>query len=222
MVGVLLVLRLVPGRQSAGSTSALAELKVFRDREVQLAIAITAVANIGLLTVFTFFAPLMTEVTGFAADTVTILLLVYGVGATVGNLVGGRLADRVLVKSQLGLLALLVITLVLMWVASGSLVITAVLVFVVGAVGFSVIPGMQLRVLTTATAAPTLAIAVNASAYQLAAAAAGWLGGQFIGGSLGARAIYLAAAAVTLAGLGLTAYASSNARQRRAVSLFIG
>lgn len=106
--------------------------------------------------------------------------------------------------------------------ASGSLVITAVLVFVVGAVGFSVIPGMQLRVLTTATAAPTLAIAVNASAYQLAAAAAGWLGGQLIAGGLGARAIYLAAAAVTLAGLGLTAYASSGARQRRAMSLIDG
>jgi MFS transporter, DHA1 family, inner membrane transport protein len=126
------------------------------------------------------------------------------------------------VKSQLGLLALLVITLVLMWLGSESLVITAVLVFVVGAVGFSVIPGMQLRVLTTATAPTTLAIAVNASAYQVAAAAAGWLGGQLIGGGLGARAIYLAAAAVTLAGLGLTAYTSSSARQRSDASLIDG
>ncbi|WP_246074861.1 hypothetical protein [Nonomuraea terrae] len=161
--------------------------------------------------VFTFFAPLVTGVTGFAAGAVAVLLLVYGIGAAAGNLAGGRLADRAPRRSQLGLLAALAAGLVVMWAVSGSMAATAVMVFAVGALGFAVIPGMQARVLATAAAAPTLAMAVNASAYQLAAAFAGWLGGRVIDTGLGLPALYLAGAAVTLAGLSLSAYAWHHA-----------
>jgi DHA1 family inner membrane transport protein len=65
---------------------------------------------------------------------------------------------------------------------------------------------MQARVLTTAAAAPTLAIAVNASAYQVAAALAGWLGGLVVAGP-GLPAVYLVAAVSTLLGLALTGWA---------------
>ncbi|MQA09369.1 MAG: MFS transporter [Pseudonocardiaceae bacterium] len=204
-VGSVLVLRLVPDvRDATPGTSAMAELRVFRRRDVQLAITVTAVGNMGLLTVFTYLSPLLVDVTGFAAGTVAVLLLVYGVGATFGNLAGGRLSDRALMPSQIGLLASLAVALVLMWTVSSSIVFTAILVFVIGALGFSVIPGMQARVLTTATAAPTLAVAVNASAYQLAAAIAPWLGGQVINGGLGLRSIYLVGAAVTVAGIAVS------------------
>jgi len=215
--GLLLVLRLVPrGQHSTPGTSAVAELRVFRSHDVQLAIAVTAIGNAGLLAVFTYFAPLLTNVTGFATGTVAILLLVYGVGATVGNFVGGWLSDRALMPSQISLLAVLAATLVLLWLVSTNMTITAILVFVIGALGFSVIPGMQTRVLTTATAAPTLAIAVNASAYQLAAAFAAWLGGQVINGGLGLRSIYLVSAAVTVVGIIVSCYAWF--RDRRVVS----
>lgn len=207
-LGLLLVLRFVPDvQQATPGTSALAELRVFRDRDVRLAIAVTAVGNAGLLIVFTYFAPLLTGVTGFAGDAVAVLLLVYGVGAAVGNVAGGWLADRALMPSQVSLLAVLAATLVLMWTVSAGTTITAVLVFVIGALGFSVIPGMQTRVLTTATAAPTLAMAVNASAYQLAAAFAAWLGGRVIDGGFGLRSLYLVSAAVTVAGIVVSCYA---------------
>lgn len=205
-----MTLKLVPAVAGAG-TSAVAELKVFRNRDVRLAIGVTAIANIGLLMVFTYFSPLLTQVTGFAAGTVAIMLLVYGAGAAVGNFAGGWLSDRALMPSQLGLLTLLAAALVVMWAGSGSIVVTGVMVFVVGAFGFSVIPGMQTRVLSTAIAAPTLAIAVNASAYQLAAAFAGWLGGQVIGGP-GLKPVYLVAAAVTVAGIALSGVAWARDR----------
>jgi DHA1 family inner membrane transport protein len=202
LVGLLLVLRLVPAVASGG-TSAVSELKVFRNRNVQLAILVTAIGNAGLLMVFTYFAPLLTDVAGFAAGSVAGLLLVYGVGATVGNLLGGWLSDRALMPSQVGLLALLTVALGFMWVASESTVVIGVMVFVVGALGFSVVPGMQARVLSSASAAPTLAIAVNASAYQLAAAFAGWFGGRVIDGA-GLRAVYVVAAGVTVLGIGVS------------------
>lgn len=207
LLGLLLVLPLVPDVGSGSATSAVTELRVFRNRNVQLAILITAIANMGLLMVFTYFAPLLTDVTGFAGGAVAILLLVYGVGAAVGNFVGGWLSDRALMPSQVGLLGVLTLGLVVMWAVSGSVVLTAVMVFLIGAMGFSVIPGMQTRVLNTASEAPTLAIAVNASAYQIAAALAGWLGGRVIDGGLGLRAVYLAAAAVTVLGILLSCYA---------------
>ncbi|MFE2725109.1 MFS transporter [Kitasatospora sp. NPDC059327] len=205
LVGLVLVLPLVPD-VAASTTSAVAELRVFRDRNVQLAIGITAVANMGLLMVFTYFSPLLTDLTGFADGAVPLLLLAYGVGAAVGNFVGGWLSDRSLMASQVGLLGLLTAGLLVMWAVSDGTVLTAVMVFVIGALGFSVIPGMQTRVLTTASSAPTLAIAVNASGYQLAAALAGWLGGRVIDGP-GLRSVYLAAAAVTVLGILLSAYA---------------
>jgi DHA1 family inner membrane transport protein len=207
LLGLVMVLPLVPDVASATpGTSAVAELRVFRNRAVQLAITITAVANMGLLMVFTYFAPLLTDVTGFAGGAVAVLLLVYGVGAAVGNFVGGWLSDRALMPSQIGLLGLLAAGLLLAWAVSGSTVATAVMVFLIGALGFSVIPGMQTRVLNTASSAPTLAIAVNASAYQVAAALAGWLGGRVIDGP-GLRTVYLAAAAVTVLGILLSCYA---------------
>ncbi|MEU0845861.1 MFS transporter [Streptomyces sp. NPDC005962] len=208
LLGLLLALKLVPDVQSSTpGTSAVAELRVFRNPKVQLAILITAVANMGLLMVFTYFSPLLTDVSGFAEGTVAILLLVYGVGAAVGNFVGGWLSDRALMPSQIGLLTLLTVGLAAMWALSESVPATAVMVFLIGAMGFSVIPGMQTRVLTTASEAPTLAIAVNASAYQLAAAFAGWIGGWVIDGGPGLRAVYLTAAAVTVAGILLSCFA---------------
>lgn len=212
-LGLLLVARFVPADQTGTRGSALGELTAFRQRDLQLAIAVTAVANIGLLTVFTYLAPLLTDVSSFAAEAVAPILLVYGVGAALGNLAGGWLADRALLPSQLVSLAVLVAILLGLWASTGT-AITAVLVFAAGAVGFSVIPGMQTRVMATAAAAPTLAIAVNASAYQVAAAFAGWLGGRVIGGP-GLRAIYLAAALTTVLGIGLSAVAWL--RERNAV-----
>lgn len=203
--GLVLVARFVPDDQPGVRTRALGEFAVFRSRELLLAIAITAVANIGVLMVFTYLAPLLTGPASFPAAAVAPMLLVYGVGATIGNLVGGRLADRALLPSQLGALALLVVLLLVLRL-SPSTTLTGVLVFALGAVGFSVIPGMQARVLTTAATAPTLAIAVNASAYQVAAAFAGWLGGRVLAGP-GLPAIYVVAAGTTVLGALLTAVA---------------
>ncbi|MDQ0378923.1 MFS transporter [Amycolatopsis thermophila] len=199
LLALLLVLRFVPAFPAPGG-SATGELRVLADRGVQLGIVLTAVGNLGAVTVFTCIAPLLTEVSGFDADAVPVLLLVYGTGAVIGNVAGGRLADRALMPSPAWMLTALAMTLVLFWLAAGHRAAAAVLTFVLGAPAFAIVPGMQTRVLTAAGAAPTLAVAVNASGFQLAAG--GWLGGQLITG-VGPRARYPAAAAVTVAGLGI-------------------
>jgi MFS transporter, DHA1 family, inner membrane transport protein len=212
LVAVPLVLRYVPA--APGTTSSVvAELRVLAHRDVQLAIALAVVGNVGVVTVFTYIAPLLTDVSGFAPGAIPVLLLVYGAGAVAGNVVGGRLADRALLPSLAGLLAALAAVLALFWLVSGVLAAAAVLTFVIGALAFAIIPGMQTRVAATATAAPTLAVAVNASGYQLAAAFAGWLGGRVIAGP-GVSAVPLVGAVLTVAGLGIALHLLR--RERRA------
>ncbi|MGV9304840.1 hypothetical protein ACWDLG_15825 [Nonomuraea sp. NPDC003727] len=108
--------------------------------------------------------------------------------------------------AQAGLLAVLAGTLALFWLVSGNQVAAAIMTLAIGVLAFAIIPGMQTRVLTTAGTAPTLAVAVNASGFQVAAAFAGWLGGQVISGGPGLRSIYLVGALLTGAGLLLALY----------------
>lgn len=204
-VALPLVIRFMPELPAADG-SVFGELRVFGDRGVWWAIGLTALGNIGLVTVFTFITPLLTEVGGFAASTVPVLLLVYGVGAVVGNQAGGWLADRALLPSVTGLLAASAGALLLFWLVGENQICTAILTFVIGALAFAIIPGMQTRVVAAAAVAPTLAVAVNASGFQLAAAVAGRLGGAVIGDGSGLRSIPLVGAALTVVGSALAAY----------------
>jgi DHA1 family inner membrane transport protein len=213
VLALLLVLRFVPVQPAAATGSVLGELRTFASRDVQLAIALTAVGNVGVVTVFSYVTPLLTEFSGFSADAVPVLLLVYGVGGVLGNFVGGWLSDKALLPSIAGLLAVLAGVLVLFWLLGGSQLPAAVLTFGTGLLAFAIIPGMQTRVLTTAASAPTLAVAVNASGFQVAALFAGWLGGRIIDSSAGLRAIPLVGALLTVAGLAIALYALRRDRQ---------
>jgi DHA1 family inner membrane transport protein len=213
LAGLLLVLRSVPAGPAIASGSVLGELRVVARRDVQLAIALTAVGNVGVVMVFTYIAPLLTNVSGFAAGAVPALLLVYGAGAVIGNFFGGWLSDKALMPSLTGLLAVLAGVLALFWLVSGARVPAAILTFVIGVLAFAIIPGMQTRVVATASAAPTLAVAVNASGFQVAAAFAGWLGGRVIDSALGLRSIFLVSALLTVAGVAIAGYAMRRDRQ---------
>jgi DHA1 family inner membrane transport protein len=206
VVALVLVLRFLPAQPAVATGSVLGELRVLTDRDVQLAIALTAMGNVGVVMVFTFLSPLLTDVGGFTPATVPVLLLVYGVGAVVGNLVGGRLSDRALVPSLAGLLTALATVLALLWLLGGNQAATVILTAATGALAFAIIPGMQTKVITAASAAPTLAVAVNASGFQLAVAFAGWLGGQVIADGPGLRSLPLVGALLTVTGLAIALY----------------
>ncbi len=200
-LGLLMVLRFVPAQAAAATSSVAGELRVFRSSRVWLAIAITALGNVGVVTVFTYLAPLATDVAGFDAAAVPVLLLVYGAGSLLGNFVGGWLSDKALVPSLVGMLVALAGALVVLRFVGGSAAAFAVMAFVLGALAFAIVPGLQTLVVSSASAAPTLAVAVNASGYQVAAAFAGWLGGQLIVGENGMRNLPLVSAGLTVLGL---------------------
>lgn len=204
MVGLFLVyggLNL-PAEEARGT--ATSELRVLRKWPVLLALAIIAIGNLGVLMVFSYFAPLLTDLGGNPSSHVPALLLAYGVGATVGNLIGGSLYDRNSRLYQPTLLGLLALVMVTAHFTALDAIPSVVMMVAIGALGFAILPGMQTMVMTTAAEAPTLAMAVSASGYQVAAGAAGLFGGLIADSEAGLRPIYLTAAAATCCGLLLT------------------
>lgn len=204
LIGLALVSWLIGTPHEETRASAVAELRVVRRRPVLLALSVTAVGNIGALMVFSYLAPLLTGVAGHPLDRLPALLLAYGVGATIGNLIGGALYDRNPRLYQPALLGMLAAAFAAMWLVAVRPLPAAVAVVVTGALAFAVIPGMQARVMHAAAEAPTLSMAVNASGYQAAAACAGGLGGMIADSDAGPRPIYLVAAGLTVCGLLLT------------------
>jgi DHA1 family inner membrane transport protein len=147
---------------------------------------------------------MMTRVAGFADGSVTWLLVLFGLGMVVGNLVGGKYADRALMPMLYAALGALAIVLGLFTVTAHAKVLAAVTIALVGALGFATVPPLQKRVLDQAHGAPTLASAVNIGAFNLGNALAAWLGGLVIDAGLGYTApnwvgAFLATAALVLA-----------------------
>jgi DHA1 family inner membrane transport protein len=182
-----------------------ADLAAIGRPQVLLGLAITVLGYAGVFTVFTYIAPVLTRVTGFSDEAVSPILLVFGGGLIVGNLVGGRLADRNLDRAiQLTLLSL-GLSLILMFFLLGNPWLTVALVGIVGAAGFATVAPLQMRVLEKAEGAgQALASSFNIAAFNLGNAMGAWIGGVAIERGPGLAALPLVAAIFPLAALALT------------------
>lgn len=199
---------LVPATPARADASLRAELGVFARPQVWVSIAVTILGFGGMFGGFTYIAFTLTEVTGFASSTVPWLLILFGAGLFVGNLVGGRLADRALVPSLLTILTVLTLVLAAFALTAQSKVATVVALLLMGAAGFATVPGLQLRIMRYASDAPTLASGSNIAAFNIGNASGAWLGGLAIGAGFGFTSPLWVGAAVTLAGLAVLAVAS--------------
>ena len=176
IVGALLLIWLVRISVPPATGPVLKELRVVKLPDFQLAVLLTAIGNAGALMFFVYLAPILVTESGFTPAAVPILLMAYGLGAAIGNIVGGRLSDRALFPSLIGLLILLAAVLGTFSLAAGNQLAAVFLVGVTGALAFSVIPGMQTAVLMAAQGAPALGVALNASTFQIAdCRLAGWI-----------------------------------------------
>jgi DHA1 family inner membrane transport protein len=127
-------------------------------------------------------------------------LLVFGVGLTVGNLAGGRLADWRLMPSLLGVFSALFFVNVAFAFTSHSAIGAFVTLFVWGCLGFAVVPLLQLRIVNEAASAPNLAATLNQGAFNLGNASGAWIGGSAIAAGLAYDALpWLGAGGVLLA-----------------------
>lgn len=177
------------------------EMRVLQSKQVGLALLMTVLGFGGVFTAFTYIAPILTDITGFGAGAVTPILLVFGIGMTIGNTVGGKLADWRLMPSLAGMLALLTAVLALFTLTSSYKIATVVTVFVWGFASFTIVPAFQMRVLQKAKGSQNIASALNISSFNLANAGGAYLGGWIIDNGPGLHALPWVAAIVTAAGL---------------------
>ncbi|MGX1305687.1 DHA1 family inner membrane transport protein [Amorphus suaedae] len=153
------------------------EAKSIASTQVVLAMMISVLASASLFSVFTYIAPLLREVTHVSAHAVTVMLLIFGVGLTVGNFIGGRLGDWKLMPSVIGVLVAIIPVLAILTVTSHAMVPAALTLFVWGALVFALVSPLQMRVVTEASQAPNLASTVNQGAFNFGNAIGAWFGG---------------------------------------------
>lgn len=169
----------------AGANGVAAEIRALREPRVLWPMAISVLSSVSLFSVFTYIAPLLEDVSGLAPRAVTQALLVFGLGITIGNIAGGRLADWRLVETvRLAFLGV-ALALAALTVTSHDGTAAVVTLGVWGALSFAVGAPLQLWVVEAATEAPNLAATLNQGAFNLGNATGAWAGGVAIASGIG-------------------------------------
>ncbi|ABF12225.1 MFS transporter, DHA1 family, inner membrane transport protein [Cupriavidus metallidurans] len=183
------------------------ELTVLTHPTVLLAMATTVLGAGAMFTLYTYVAPMLAKLTGASDNFVALGLVLIGVGFTIGNHLGGKLADRSLDGATTTFLTALAVIMLVLPFALQSHVGAAVGLLVWGAAAFAVVPPLQMRVMEAAAEAPGLASSINVGAFNLGNAVGAALGGGVISLGLGYAVVpvaggLLAASGVLLVWLG--------------------
>jgi DHA1 family inner membrane transport protein len=196
------------GSTATGRSEGLrTQLRAFRSKQVWLTLAATALGYGGMFGAFSYLAYTFTRVTGFSSTDVAWLLVVYGSGLVIGNMVGGRAADHNRDLTLIASLAGLAVTLTTFGLLAASPAASVVLVFLTGLFGFASVPGFITRVTDHAHGVP-LAASANVSASNIGNALGAWLGGFAISAGLGYTAPLYVGAALVLTGLAVMTVAA--------------
>jgi len=216
VVAAIAVWRLVPSLPDLPSPHMKRELGVLRQPQVLLALLMTVLGFGGVFTVFTYIAPILQQASHVSVGATGWVLILFGVGTTVGNMLGGRLADWRLMPSLTAVLAVLsLVMLVFAWTMHNT-VAAIVTVFVWGVAAFATVPPLQMRVVQQASEGPHLASTLNIAAFNLGNAMGAFIGGAMIDMNFGLSSVSIAGAVVALLGLLVTLGSAALERRRTA------
>ncbi len=195
LVAGLGLLRLVP-HQPAEKIHLKHEFHAVIRPQVQLVLAMSTLSSVSLFCVFTYIAPILEQVTHLSPAAVTRVLVVFGVGITLGNLVGGRLADWKQMPVLIAGIMLLILIFLAMPLVETKIVPAVLMVFVWGCIHFAAGSPLQARIVDQAKGAPNLASTLNQGAFNLGNALGASLGGIMLTEGIGYRFLSLGSAAV--------------------------
>lgn len=208
------VLTLVPeGSNTTGTGPRLrAELRVYADGRVWLALVTTALVSAGIFAAFSYMAPLLTDAGGLTEAWVPGMLALFGVGSFIGITLGGRFADDHPFGTLYAGTGAVAAVLAVMALPVRGAVPLAVGVFLFGLAGFAVSPALNARVFALADGAPTLAGATNVSAFNLGNTIGPWLGGLSIDAGYGYPSVCWLGAGLSVAALGTVGVSAALSR----------
>ncbi|QGG77595.1 MFS transporter [Pseudomonas syringae] len=204
VIALIGLIRFLPTNRNEEKLDMRAELGALRGAGIWLSLTMTALFSASMFTLFTYIAPLLGEVTGVSPNGVTWTLLLIGLGLTAGNVIGGKMADRRLSSTLIGVfVSMAVISTVLSW-TSAALIPTEITLFLWAVAAFAAVPALQINVVTFGKAAPNLVSTLNIGAFNVGNALGAWVGGSVIAHGLGLTSVPLAAAVLAVLALLIT------------------
>ncbi|WP_419571719.1 MFS transporter [Rheinheimera sp.] len=222
VIGVvtMLALRLsLPPLANEGKADVRQELKLLSKGPVLAALLLTVVSSSSMFTVFTYIVPILQDETQASTAFVTSMLVLYGAGLTLGNVLGGRFADRSLAATLIVSLVAVTLLLALFSMVSASMWLVAPVIFFWGIASFALVPPLQSLVVQEAKEAPNLAASMNIGAFNLGNALGAVLGAAIIKAGLSLNYVPLAGAATALTGLVLWFMRSRQQRPEAATTV---
>jgi len=206
LIAAAAIARWVPRMAAGTPDSLLGEFRVLRRPQVVLAMLMSVLASASLFSVFTYITPILETVTGVGPRAVTWILLLFGVGLTVGNVAGGRLADWKLMPSLIGIFVALVLVVAAFAATSQAIVPAVATILVWGFLAFALVSPLQIRVVDEAVGAPNLAATLNQGGFNLGNASGAWIGGLAISHGFAYTTIPFVGAALAFMALLLTLF----------------
>ena len=218
-IGVLTIFGLIailPKDRQEEQSSILREIAALRNRRLWMALSVTVFFAASMFTLFTYIAPLLRDVTGISPEGVTWTLFLIGIGLTVGNLIGGKLADWRLGTTLAIVFAAIALTSAIFFYTSRFVIPAEITLFLWAAATFAAVPALQVGVVGFGQDAPNLVSTINIGAFNTGNALGAWVGGLVIDAGFNLDRVPLAAAAMALIGLVATALTYLSGRAQTA------
>ncbi|KOS24267.1 MFS sugar transporter [Bacillus anthracis] len=189
------------------------QFKLIKNGRLLLVFIITALGYGGTFVTFTYLSPLLQEVTGFKANTVTIILLVYGIAIAIGNMIGGKLSNHNPIRALFYMFLIQAIILFVLTFTAPFKVAGLITIIFMGLFAFMNVPGLQVYVVILAErfvpSAVDVASAINIAAFNAGIALGAYIGGivtnslglihtAWVGGIMVVAAVILTAWSMTL------------------------
>ncbi len=218
-IGVVTIAGLIaalPRDRQEEQSSILREIAALRNGRLWMALSVTVFFSASMFTLFTYIAPLLRDVTGVSPEGVTWTLFLIGIGLTVGNLIGGKLADWRLGAALAAIFAAIALSSAIFFYTSRFFIPAEITLFLWAAATFAAVPALQVGVVGFGRDAPNLVSTINIGAFNTGNALGAWVGGTVIDAGLDLDRVPLAAAAMALIGLAATALTYLSGRAQAA------
>ncbi|MNN19739.1 Inner membrane transport protein YdhP [compost metagenome] len=201
MVALIGLWRVLPAAHDEEAVDMRKEIGALGNGSLWLALSTTVLFSAAVFALFTYVAPMLGEVTGVTPRGITWSLVLIGVGLTVGNVIGGRLADWRLGATLAGVFAAMAVVSALFSWTSQALLPAEITLFFWAAASFAAVPALQVNVVRVGQSAPNLVATLNIGAFNVGNAIGAWVGGSVIDHGLGLTRVPLAAALLALLAL---------------------
>ncbi|EMD0831265.1 MFS transporter [Morganella morganii] len=212
------LLRSLPRNMQGQELNLRRELQVLTRPAVLLAMLCTVLGASAMFTFYTYIAPALTFISSVPETQISIMLVLVGLGFTLGNYLGGVWANRSVSRTLYGLFALLALTMVLFPLMARDTVTAGGMLVIWGAASFGIVPPLQVKVMQVASEAQALASSVNIGAFNLGNAVGAALGASVLANGGDYAGVSYAGAAVAAAGLVVLRITLRRAKPQKSVS----